>query len=199
MSSTKTPIRQAEKDYIDEFISSKYDQKIDTLQSETQNIIDVEAEENFEAFKYRLKIDEMHKITKMLYEEYETFASEKDSILLDKKYKLDHAVDLLYDKLNQWKKIRKWETTIEQNLIKNPEQMDRLLKQLCHEETTRDFYSGPRGKAKQMLEMSKEYCKNLLNSGQSLATVWSVLGTEMNKENINTNTIPKQEFLSITK
>jgi hypothetical protein len=50
-----------------------------------------------------------------------------------------------------------------------------------------------------MLDMSKEYCKNLLNAGQSLATVWEVLGKEMSKEKINTSTLPKPEFLAITK
>jgi len=39
----------------------------------------------------------------------------------------------------------------------------------------------------------------LLNAGQSLSTVWGVLDQEMGKEKINTNTIPKPEFLAITK
>jgi hypothetical protein len=50
-----------------------------------------------------------------------------------------------------------------------------------------------------MLDMSKEYCKNLLNAGQSLATVWKTIDIEMSKEKINTTTIPKPEFLAITK
>ena len=199
MSSTKTPIRQAEMDYVDHFIETKYDDRKNTLKTEMQDIIDKEAEENFEAFKNKLNINKMHKEVSVLYEDHKKFANEMDSILLEKKGKLDNAINTLEDKLEQWKKVRKWENQIERSLIKQPDELDRLLKKLCHEETTRDFYKGPRGKSLQMLDMSKEYCKNLLNAGQSLATVWEVLGKEMSKEKINTSTLPKPEFLAITK
>ena len=199
MSSTKTPIRQAEMDYVDHFIETKYDDRKNTLKTEMQDIIDREAEENFEAFKNKLNINKMHKEVFVLYEDHKKFANEMDSILLEKKGKLDNAINTLEDKLEQWKKVRKWENQIERSLLKQPDELDRLLKKLCHEETTRDFYKGPRGKSLQMLDMSKEYCKNLLNAGQSLATVWEVLGKEMSKEKINTSTLPKPEFLAITK
>jgi len=199
MSSTKTPIRQAEMDYVDHFIETKYDDRKNTLKTEMQDIIDKEAEENFEAFKNKLNINKMHKEVSVLYEDHKKFANEMDSILLEKKGKLDNAINTLEDKLEQWKKVRKWENEISRSLLKEPDELDRLLKKLCHEETTRDFYKGPRGKSLQMLDMSKEYCKNLLNAGQSLATVWEVLGKEMSKEKINTSTLPKPEFLAITK
>ena len=199
MSSTKTPIRQAEMDYVDHFIETKYDDRKNTLKTEMQDIIDREAEENFEAFKNKLNINKMHKEVSVLYEDHKKFANEMDSILLEKKGKLDNAINTLEDKLEQWKKVRKWENEISRSLLKQPDELDRLLKKLCHEETTRDFYKGPRGKSLQMLDMSKEYCKNLLNAGQSLATVWEVLGKEMSKEKINTSTLPKPEFLAITK
>jgi len=199
MSSTKTPIRQAEMDHIDHFLETKYDDRKNSLKTEMQDIIDREAEENFEAFKNKLNINKMHKEVSVLYEDHKKFANEMDSILLEKKGKLDNAINTLEDKLEQWKKVRKWENQIERSLLKEPDELDRLLKKLCHEETTRDFYKGPRGKSLQMLDMSKEYCKNLLNAGQSLATVWEVLGKEMSKEKINTSTLPKPEFLAITK
>ena len=199
MSSTKTPIRQAEMDYVDHFIETKYDDRKNTLKTEMQDIIDREAEENFEAFKNKLNINKMHKEVSVLYEDHKKFANEMDSILLEKKGKLDNAINTLEDKLEQWKKVRKWESEISRSLLKEPDELDRLLKKLCHEETTRNFYKGPRGKSLQMLDMSKEYCKNLLNAGQSLATVWEVLGKEMSKEKINTSTLPKPEFLAITK
>ena len=199
MSSTKTPIRQTEMDYVDHFIETKYDDRKNTLKTEMQDIIDREAEENFEAFKNKLNINKMHKEVFVLYEDHKKFANEMDSILLEKKGKLDNAINTLEDKLEQWKKVRKWEIEISRSLLKEPDELDRLLKKLCHEETTRDFYKGPRGKSLQMLDMSKEYCKNLLNAGQSLATVWQVLGKEMSKEKINTSTLPKPEFLAITK
>ena len=199
MSSTKTPIRQAEMDYVDHFIETKYDDRKNTLKTEMQDIIDREAEENFEAFKNKLNINKMHKEVSVLYEDHKKFANEMDSILLEKKGKLDNAINVLEDKLDQWSKVRKWKNELSRSLLKEPDELDRLLKKLCHEETERDYYSGPRGKAIQMLDMSKEYCKNLLNAGQSLSTVWGVLDQEMGKEKINTNTIPKPEFLSITK
>ena len=199
MSSTKTPIRQAEMDHIDHFLETKYDDRKNSLKTEMQDIIDREAEENFEAFKNKLNINKMHKEVSVLYEDHKKFANEMDSILLEKKGKLDNAINTLEDKLEQWKKVRKWENEISRSLLKEPDELDRLLKKLCHEETTRDFYKGPRGKSLQMLDMSKEYCKNILNAGQSLTTVWKTIEIEMSKEKINTSTIPKPEFLAITK
>ena len=199
MSSTKTPIRQAEMDHIDHFLETKYDDRKNTLKTEMQDIIDKESEDNFEAFKNKLNVNKLHKEVYAFYKDHEKFANEMDTILLEKKGKLDNAINTLEDKLEQWKKVRKWENEISRSLLKQPDELDRLLKKLCHEETTRDFYKGPRGKSLQMLDMSKEYCKNLLNAGQSLATVWEVLGKEMSKEKINTSTLPKPEFLAITK
>ena len=155
--------------------------------------------DNFEAFKNKLNVNKLHKEVYAFYKDHEKFANEMDTILLEKKGKLDNAINTLEDKLEQWKKVRKWENEISRSLLKQPDELDRLLKKLCHEETTRDFYKGPRGKSLQMLDMSKEYCKNLLNAGQSLATVWKTIDLEMSKEKINTSTIPKPEFLAITK
>ena len=199
MSSSKTPIRQDEKDYLDHFIETKYDDRKNILKTEMQDEIDKEAEVNFEVFKEKLKLNKIHAEVKVLYDDHAKFANEMDSILLEKKGKLDNAINTLQDKLDQWSKVRKWKTEHSRSLLKEPDELDRLLKKLCHEETERDYYAGPRGKAIQMLDMSKEYCKNLLNAGQSLSTVWGVLDNEMGKEKINTNTIPKPEFLAITK
>jgi len=199
MSSSKTPIRQDEKDYLDHFIETKYDDRKNILKTEMQDEIDKEAEDNFEVFKEKLKLNKIHDEVKVLFDDHAKFANEMDSILLEKKGKLDNAINTLQDKLDQWSKVRKWKTEHSRSLLKEPDELDRLLKKLCHEETERDYYAGPRGKAIQMLDMSKEYCKNLLNAGQSLSTVWGVLDNEMGKEKINTNTIPKPEFLSITK
>ena len=164
MSSSKTPIRQDEKDYLDHFIETKYDDRKNILKTEMQDTIDKEAEDNFEAFKDKLKINKMHDDVRVLYDDHAKFANEMDSILLQKKGKLDNAIHVLEDKLEQWKKVRKWKNEISSSLLKEPDELDRLLKKLCHEETERDYYSGPRGKAIQMLDMSKEYCKNLLNA-----------------------------------
>ena len=90
MSSTKTPIRQAEMDHIDHFLETKYDDRKNSLKTEMQDIIDREAEENFEAFKNKLNINKMHKEVSVLYEDHKKFANEMDSILLMKKGKLDN-------------------------------------------------------------------------------------------------------------
>jgi hypothetical protein len=199
MSSSKTPIRQAEMDHIDHFLETKYDDRKNILKTEMQDTIDTESEENFDAFKEKLKLTKLHQDVRIYFDDHEKFANEMDTILLEKKGKLDNAINDLEVKLENWKKVRKWNTEIERSLIKHPDELDRLLKKICHEETSRDFYSGPRGKALQMLDMSKEYCKNLLNAGQSLSTVWGVVRQEMAKEKINTSTVPKPEFLAITK
>jgi len=199
MSSSKTPIRQAEMDHIDHFLETKYDDRKNILKTEMQDTIDTESEENFDAFKEKLKLTKLHEDVRINFDDHEKFNNEMDTILAEKKGKLDNSINDLEVKLENWKKVRKWNTEIERSLIKHPDELDRLLKKICHEETSRDFYSGPRGKALQMLDMSKEYCKNLLNAGQSLSTVWGVVRQEMAKEKINTSTVPKPEFLAITK
>ena len=103
MSSSKTPIRQDEKDYLDHFIETKYDDRKNVLKTEMQDTIDKEAEENFEAFKDKLKINKMHEEIRVLYNDHAKFANEMDSILLQKKGKLDNAIHMLEDKLeDQW-------------------------------------------------------------------------------------------------
>jgi len=199
MSSSKTPIRQAEMDYLDHFMETKYDERKNVLKTEMQDTIDTESEQNFDAFKEKLKLTKLHEDVRKNFNDREKFNNEMDSILLEKSNKLDNSINDLEAILEKWKKVRKWNTEIERSLIKHPDELDRLLKKICHEETSRDFYSGPRGKALQMLDMSKEYCKNLLNAGQSLTTVWKTIDVEMSKEKINTSTIPKPEFLAITK
>jgi hypothetical protein len=42
MSSTKTPIRQAEMDYLDHFMETKYDERKNVLKTEMQDTIDTE-------------------------------------------------------------------------------------------------------------------------------------------------------------
>jgi len=64
MSSSKTPIRQDEKDYLDHFIETKYDDRKNVLKTEMQDTIDKEAEDNFEAFKDKLKLIKCTKILK---------------------------------------------------------------------------------------------------------------------------------------
>ena len=70
MSSSKTPIRQDEKDYLDHFIETKYDDRKNVLKTEMQDTIDKEAEDNFEAFKDKLKITKMHDEVRTLYEDH---------------------------------------------------------------------------------------------------------------------------------
>ena len=64
MSSSKTPIRQDEKDYLDHFIETKYDDRKNVLKTEMQDTIDKEAEDNFEAFKDKLKLIKCTKMSK---------------------------------------------------------------------------------------------------------------------------------------
>ena len=110
MSSSKTPIRQDEKDYLDHFIETKYDDRKNVLKTEMQDTIDKEAEDNFEAFKDKLKISKMHDEVRTLYEDHKKFANEMDSILLEKKGKLDNAINVLEDNLINGKKSESGKT-----------------------------------------------------------------------------------------
>ena len=81
---------------------------------------------------------------------------------------LSRSVDKMYEKLLTWKKPRKWQTDIERKLIEDPKDHEALIRKLCREETEKAYYAGPKGKALQLLEISKKRSKHILNSGLPL-------------------------------
>jgi hypothetical protein len=64
----------------------------------------LKSEENFDAFKEKLKLTKLHEDVRINYDDHEKFANEMDSTLLLKKSKLDNSINDLEVKLEQLEK-----------------------------------------------------------------------------------------------
>ena len=78
-------------------------------------------------------------------------------------------------------------------LIEEPKDHEALLRKLCREETEKAYYAGPRGKALQLLEISKKKSKHILNSGLPLNVAVMRIAEEGATQKINFQ-IPKDVF-----
>ena len=187
------PIRNVEYDHWNWTIDETYDDRKSSLKTEMIEEIDEQSEANYPLFKKKLKLDEDIDNIQKLYDDYHNFVTNKNLMEQQKKNALDKAVDSMHDKLGTWNKVRKWKTDISRSLLKEPKEHDRMLKSLCREETEKAYYAGPKGKALQLLEISKKKAKHILNSGLPLDTAVNAIGVEMNTQKINLD-LPKNMF-----
>jgi hypothetical protein len=99
----------------------------------------------------------------------------------------------MYEQLLKWNKERKWTTDISRKLISDPKDHEALIKKLCREETEKAYYAGPKGKALQLLEISKKRAKHILNSGLPLNVAVMRIAEEGASQKINFE-IPQDVF-----
>ena len=187
------PIRNVEYDHWNWTIDETYDDRKSSLKTEMIEEIDQESEANYPVFKKKLKLDTDIDNIQKLYDDYHNFVTNKNLMEQQKKNALDKAVDSMHDKLGTWNKVRKWKTDISRSLLKEPKEHDRMLKSLCREETEKAYYAGPKGKALQLLEISKKRSKHILNSGLPLNVAVMRIAQEGATQKINFE-IPKDVF-----
>jgi hypothetical protein len=187
------PIRNVEYDHWNWTIDETYDDRKSSLKTEMIEEIDEQSEANYPLFKKKLKLDGDIDNIQKLYDDYHNFVTNKNLMEQQKKNALDKAVDSMHDKLGIYNKVRKWKTEISRSLLKEPKEHDRMLKSLCREETEKTYYAGPKGKALQLLEISKKKAKHILNSGLPLDTAVNAIGVEMNTQKINLD-LPQNMF-----
>ena len=188
------PIRQTEMDYWNFTIDSEYDNRQNSLKSEMIDEINDIADSNYPKFIKALKVDKLIKDIDSLYKDYHKFKSEKELIELEKKRKLDKAVNALTIQLEKWNKVRKWkDKNFSDAKLGDPNNHDTLFKGLCHQETERSYYASPKGRALKLLDISKKRCKHSLNAGLPLDTAVNVLHQEMTSQKIQLD-LPKNIF-----
>ena len=188
------PIRQTEMDYWNFTIDSEYDNRQNSLKSEMIDEINDIADTNYPKFVKALKVDKLIKDIDSLYKDYHKFKSEKELIELEKKRKLDKAVNALTIQLEKWNKVRKWkDKNFSDAKLGDPNNHDTLFKGLCHQETERSYYASPKGRALKLLDISKKRCKHSLNAGLPLDTAVNVLHQEMSSQKIQLD-LPKNIF-----
>ena len=187
------PIRKEEYAYWDYNTDSEYEARKSSLKSEMIDEIDEITEQNHLKFQARLKLDtDMHDIRNK-HKAYHDFVTNKNMMEQQLKNDLDRSVDKMYDKLITWNKQRKWLTDITRKLISDPKDHEALIKKLCREETEKAYYAGPKGKALQLLEISKKRAKHILNSGLPLNTAVMRIAEEGASQKINFE-IPQDVF-----
>ena len=187
------PIRKEEYNYWDYTTDTDYEARKSSLKSEMIDEIDDISENNYPAFKARLKLDKLMSDIVDLHKEYHEFVTNKNMIEQQKKNNLDKSVDQMYEQLLKWNKERKWKTDISRKLISDPKDHEALIKKLCREETEKAYYAGPKGKALQLLEISKKRAKHILNSGLPLNKAVMKIAQEGASQKINFE-IPQDVF-----
>ena len=187
------PIRNVEYDHWNWTIDETYDDRKSSLKTEMIEEIDEQSEANYPLFKKKLKLDGDIDNIQKLYDDYHNFVTNKNLMEQQKKNALDKAVDSMHDKLGIYNKVRKWKTEISRSLLKEPKEHDRMLKSLCREETEKAYYAGPKGKALQLLEISKKRAKHILNSGLPLNVAVMRIAEEGASQKINFE-IPQDVF-----
>ena len=187
------PIRKEEYAYWDYNTDSEYEARKSSLKSEMIDEIDEITEQNHLKFQARLKLDTDMQDIRNKHKAYHDFVTNKNMMEQQLKNDLDRSVDKMYDKLITWNKQRKWLTDITRKLISDPKDHEALIKKLCREETEKAYYAGPKGKALQLLEISKKRAKHILNSGLPLNTAVMRIAEEGASQKINFE-IPQDVF-----
>ena len=187
------PIRNVEYDHWNYTIDETYDDRKSSLKTEMIDEIDDLSEENYEAFKGKLKLDKVIKDIEAKYHDYTDFVKNKKAMEEQKSNDLNRAIDQMYDILQKFNKERKWRTDVEHSMLKDPKDHDILLKKLCREETEKAYYAGPKGRALQLLDISKKKSKHVLNSGLPLDIAVKSISMEMASQKINLD-LPKDMF-----
>tara|TARA_B100001778_G_scaffold26776_1_gene19607 strand:+ start:2919 stop:3533 length:615 start_codon:yes stop_codon:yes gene_type:complete len=187
------PIRKEEYAYWDYNTDSEYEARKSSLKSEMIDEIDEITEQNHLKFQARLKLDTDMQDIRNKHKAYHDFVTNKNMMEQQLKNDLDRSVDKMYDKLITWNKQRKWLTDITRKLISDPKDHEALIKKLCREETEKAYYAGPKGKALQLLEISKKRAKHILNSGLPLNVAVMRIAEEGASQKINFE-IPQDVF-----
>ncbi len=162
------PIRKEEYAYWDYDIDAEYEARNSSLKSEMIDEIEELTDENLSKFRAKLKLDTDIEDIKAKHKAYHDFVTNKNMMEQQLKNDLDRSVDKMYNKVTIWNKQRKWDTDISRKLIADPKDHEDLIRKLCREETEKAYYAGPKGKALQLLKISKKRCKHTLNSGLPL-------------------------------
>ena len=103
------PIRNVEYDHWNYTIDETYDDRKSSLKTEMIDEIDDLSEENYEAFKGKLKLDKVMKDIEVKYHDYTDFVKNKKAMEEQKSNDLNRAIDQMYDILQKLNKERKWQ------------------------------------------------------------------------------------------
>ena len=162
------PIRNIEMDYWNFSIDEQYETRQNSLKTEMVDEINDIADDNYETFKKKLKIDDLMSDIKKMYEDYHLFKNQKELIEQEKKNALDKSINALEDQLVKYNKVRKWKTDLDRSLLQEPNASPPALV-----ESTLNFISSPLPTADTVTSVKRMPC-SVVPSPTYLAQTFAV-------------------------
>ena len=173
------PIRKNELEYLDNYIADKFRHRRQDMESAIEADTQKQTDKNYKSFVSKLGIKAEIKAFKDAEDKLNKFVRSKESYeeKLEKGKRL--AREKLLEKLKSWTNIRSWKSRYDNAYewdIKNMEDLEPALRQVCKQETKRAVQKLPKYKVKQDLELLEEQARNVLYSGRDIMQVWKHLG-----------------------
>lgn len=177
------PIRKNELEYLDKLIKDKFQDRSREIQSAIEAETQKQTEKNYKSFVQKLGISKQINAFKEASTKLRNFITSKESYE-DKLKRAEYkAREALIEKLQSWAKIRDWNERSFDD-IKQYDDVEGELKQVCAFETKRAVKKLPKFKVKDELEFLEEQAKNVLYSGRDIMEVWKYLGSTFDKSGI---------------
>ena len=181
------PIRKNELEYLDRLIKDKFQERSREIQSAIEAETQKQTGKNYKSFVQKLGISKQINAFKEASTKLRNFITSKESYE-DKLKRAEYkAREALVEKLKSWSKIRDWadfQNDYRLDDIKQYDDVEGELKQVCALETKRAVKKLPKFKVKDELEFLEEEAKNVLYSGRDIMEVWKYLGSTFKKSGI---------------
>ena len=180
-------ISKDNKEYWESKLNSKFQTKIQAIESMHLAEIREKSEKNFGSFTKTLQIEKDLKAVDLAESDYNAFFQSIDKLLNAKKIKLRDASQKLETKLKDWSANRNWDNNNYSNSSDRIPSWDfdnkdtyslttdfyKFLENKCHEETEKAFYKTKKGEELNVLAEAQDEAITLLHT--------DMIGTEVLK------------------
>lgn len=173
------PIRKNELEYLDQLIRDKFRDRRQDMESAIESDTQKQTDKNYKSFVSKLGIKAEMKAFKDAEDKLNKFVRSKESYELKLEQNKRAAREKLLEKLKSWTNVRSWKSRYDNVYewdVKNTEDLEPCLKQVCKQETRKAVQKLPKYKVKQDLELLEEQARNVLYSGRDIMQVWKHLG-----------------------
>ena len=171
-------ISKDNKEYWENKLNGKYDDKIRTIESMHLAEIREKSEKNFGSFTKTLQIEKDLKAVDLAESDYNAFFQSIDKLLNAKKIKLRDASQKLETKLKDWSANRNWDNDNYSSSSQRIPSWDfdnkdtyslttdfyKFLENKCHEETEKAFYKTKKGEELNVLAEAQDEAITLLHT-----------------------------------
>ena len=171
-------ISKDNKEYWENKLNGKYDDKIRAIESMHLAEIREKSEKNFGSFTKTLQVEKDLKAVDLAEKDYNAFFESIDKLLNAKKIKLRDASQKLETKLKDWSANRNWDNDNYSSSSQRIPSWDfdnkdtyslttdfyKFLENKCHEETKKAFYKTKKGEELKEVAKDKEEAIDLLHS-----------------------------------